>query len=174
MSAAPQAVQGSALRSEVLRDATALLRLRGAWEALCEVGEAGCLFLTPEWLIPWWEQFGAGRELCCIAISEGERLLGFLPLFTEVTRAKTARVQKQALNHADVVRCGTLQVRFVETADSIKPKTMGIQAQQMPVGPSGGVQIDSWSVLNRVETRVELATTRRDASALEAGRWWWD
>src|SRR3954452_12559040 len=26
------------------------------------------------------------------------------------------RVQKQVLNHADVVRCGTLQVRFVEVA----------------------------------------------------------
>jgi chromosome segregation ATPase len=58
------------------------------------------------------------------------------------TFVNEVRVQKQALNHADVVRCGTLQVRFVETADSIKPKTMGLQAQQQPVGPSGGVQID--------------------------------
>lgn len=28
------------------------------------------------------------------------------------------RVEKQALDHADVVRCGTLQVRFVLTADA--------------------------------------------------------
>jgi predicted nucleic acid-binding Zn-ribbon protein len=58
------------------------------------------------------------------------------------TFVNEVRIQKQALNHADVVRCGTLQVRFVETADPVKQKTMGIQAQQMPVGPSGGVQID--------------------------------
>lgn len=110
MSAAPQAVQGSALRSEVLRDATALLRLRGAWEALCEVGEAGCLFLTPEWLIPWWEQFGAGRELCCIAISEGERLLGFLPLFTEVTRVAGMRVRRVAFLGDGATGCDYLDV----------------------------------------------------------------
>lgn len=42
------------------------------------------------------------------------------------------------------------------------------------VSLSGGVQVDSWSVLNRVETRAELTTKHRDATPLEAGRWWWD
>ncbi|MDB4964456.1 MAG: Forkhead-associated protein [Myxococcales bacterium] len=56
------------------------------------------------------------------------------------TFVNEVRVQKQALNHADVVRCGTLQVRFVETADSQapagKPRTMSIPAQ------GGSVQVD--------------------------------
>src|SRR3954464_13167880 len=59
------------------------------------------------------------------------------------TFVNEVRVQKQALNHADVVRCGTLQVRFVETADapqpaaaSGKPKTMSIPAQ------GSSVQVD--------------------------------
>ena len=34
------------------------------------------------------------------------------------TFVNEVRVQKRALNHADVVRCGTLQVRFVETVDA--------------------------------------------------------
>ena len=55
------------------------------------------------------------------------------------TFVNEVRIQKQALNHADVVRCGTLQVRFVETADAVspgggggggvKPRTMSIPAQ---------------------------------------------
>jgi hypothetical protein len=31
----------------------------------------------------------------------------------------SASVQQRVLHHADVVRCGTLQVRFVESADPI-------------------------------------------------------
>jgi predicted nucleic acid-binding Zn-ribbon protein len=65
------------------------------------------------------------------------------------TFVNEVRVQKQALNHADVVRCGTLQVRFVETADSQqpatgggggKPRTMSIPAQGG--GAGGSVQVD--------------------------------
>lgn len=65
------------------------------------------------------------------------------------TFVNEVRIQKQALAHADVVRCGTLQVRFVETADPIgagggavaggKPKTMSIPAQG---GSPGSVQVD--------------------------------
>jgi pSer/pThr/pTyr-binding forkhead associated (FHA) protein len=60
------------------------------------------------------------------------------------TFVNEVRVQKQALNHADVVRCGTLQVRFVETADAAapvggKPRTMSIPAQG---GGGGSVQVD--------------------------------
>jgi hypothetical protein len=36
------------------------------------------------------------------------------------------------------------------------------------------VQVDSWSVLNRVETRAELAETRQQAAGAKAERWWWD
>ncbi|HXU67852.1 MAG TPA: FHA domain-containing protein [Polyangia bacterium] len=65
------------------------------------------------------------------------------------TFVNEVRIQKQPLNHADVVRCGTLQVRFVETADAVpqgaggpaaatgKPKTMSIPAQG-----GGSVQVD--------------------------------
>jgi CelD/BcsL family acetyltransferase involved in cellulose biosynthesis len=74
------------LRTEVVRDAAALAALRPKWGALCEESEAGCLFLTPEWLVPWWEHFGADRDLCCIAVFDCERLVGFLPLFSELTR----------------------------------------------------------------------------------------
>jgi hypothetical protein len=39
---------------------------------------------------------------------------------------------------------------------------------------SGGVQIDSWSVLERVEAKPELSTTRQSAIPPSPDRWWWD
>ena len=110
MSAAPQVAQASALRTEFLRDAAALLRLRSAWGALCEEAEAGCLFLTPEWLIPWWEQFGSGRELRCIAVSEGDRLIGFLPLFAEGARIAGMRVRRVAFLGDGATGCDYLDM----------------------------------------------------------------
>src|SRR5205823_4499421 len=45
------------------------------------------------------------------------------------------RVQKQQLSHGDVVRCGTLQVRFVEVAG--RPRTAAVDAVQ----PQASVQV---------------------------------
>jgi hypothetical protein len=42
------------------------------------------------------------------------------------------------------------------------------------VSISGGVEVDSWSVLNRVEVSGELAKTRAQAAPAEGNRWWWD
>jgi hypothetical protein len=39
---------------------------------------------------------------------------------------------------------------------------------------SGGVQVDSWSVVGRVETSSTLATTRDEAKPPELNPWWWD
>jgi hypothetical protein len=39
---------------------------------------------------------------------------------------------------------------------------------------SGGVQIDSWSVLNHVETKADLAAEHQSAIPPSTTRWWWD
>jgi hypothetical protein len=39
---------------------------------------------------------------------------------------------------------------------------------------SGGVQVDSWSALDRTETSVELSSTRATARPTGSERWWWD
>jgi CelD/BcsL family acetyltransferase involved in cellulose biosynthesis len=99
-----------ALRAEVVRDPAGLLRLRSAWGALCDESEAGCLFLTPEWLIPWWEHFGAGRTLCCIAVFERERLSGFLPLFSEPARFAGISARRVAFLGDGATGCDYLDV----------------------------------------------------------------
>jgi chromosome segregation ATPase len=86
------------------------------------------------------------RKNCKISFAGGRWVVEDLGS-SNGTFVNEVRVQKQALNHADVVRCGTLQVRFVETADSQqpatgggggKPRTMSIPAQ----GGGGSVQVD--------------------------------
>ncbi|MDW8281272.1 MAG: FHA domain-containing protein [Myxococcales bacterium] len=48
------------------------------------------------------------------------------------------RIQKEALTHGDIIRCGSLQVRFVEVADAAAPSagSMRLQPSQPPQQPS--------------------------------------
>jgi len=100
----------AALRTEVVRDAAGLLRLRAEWSALCSEARSGCLFLSPEWLVPWWERFGQGREPCCIALFERERLVGFLPLFSEPVRLAGMPARRVAFLGDGATGCDYLDV----------------------------------------------------------------
>jgi len=100
----------SAMRTEVVRDAPGLLRLRSQWSALCREARAGCLFLSPEWLMPWWEHFGEGREPCCIALFEGERLVGLLPLFAERVRVAGMPATRVAFMGDGATGCDYLDI----------------------------------------------------------------
>ncbi|TMB06875.1 MAG: hypothetical protein E6J64_06840, partial [Deltaproteobacteria bacterium] len=110
MSATPQVVEVPALRREVVRDPAGLLRLRSEWSALCDEARAGCLFLSPEWLIPWWEHFGEGRELCCVAVREGARLVGFLPVFRERVRLAGVPIERVAFLGDGATGCDYLDL----------------------------------------------------------------
>src|SRR5205823_5449558 len=54
----------TALRVEVV---SGLGAIEAEWSALCDEARAGNVFLSPEWIVPWWKQFGEGREICSIA-----------------------------------------------------------------------------------------------------------
>ncbi len=60
------------------------------------------------------------------------------------------------------------------------PKTVASQASLVTVGRqrvvtvSGGVLVDSWSVLTRVEQDVSLATISIPLPDVNTGTWWWD
>ena len=72
-----------------------------------------------------------------------------------------------------------LDEKRIAVAEYYVPKTIDSRASLVRRGQdwilslSGGVQVDSWSVLNRVETRAELADTRQAATP-KPERWWWD
>jgi len=124
------------------------------------------------------------RKNCKISFSGGRWIVEDLGS-SNGTFVNEVRVQKQALNHADVVRCGTLQVRFVETADAIpvgggggggmgKPKTMSIPAQgsvqvdpalqrAFPAGGGGG--LDPQALLQQKDYELQQVMQERDMLA---------
>lgn len=67
----------------------------------------------------------------------------------------------------------------VQVAEYHVPKTLASRAsltrkgREWIVSVSGGVDVDSWSVLHRVETDQTLAETRAKATP-DSPRWWWD
>lgn len=104
----------AALELPVTVFATEIVRefdsLRDEWRALNARAAAGCMFLSPDWLEPWWAQFGAGRELQIIALRENHRLIGLMPLFAEQTRLAGVPVRRVAFLGDGETGCDYLDV----------------------------------------------------------------
>ena len=97
----------SGLRAEVVSD---LGPLEAEWGVLCDEARAGNVFLSPEWLVPWWKHFGSGREICAIALRDGDRMIGFLPLFREKVRAGGLAITRIAFLGDGATGCDYLVV----------------------------------------------------------------
>jgi hypothetical protein len=109
-----------------------------------------------------------------------------LPVFAELRNCMDLAVVSALLVKEDIAAkadCDLsllLDERQIAVAEYPVPKSIDSRASLIRKGHdwivslSGGVQIDSWSVLNRVETRVDLGTRRDDAASPESHRWWWD
>ena len=80
------------------------------WRALNARARAGTMFLGPEWLLPWWKQFGEGRELAVVCVREGGRLIGLLPLFLEQVRVGGIEVRRLAFLGDGDTGCDYLDV----------------------------------------------------------------
>jgi CelD/BcsL family acetyltransferase involved in cellulose biosynthesis len=57
------------------------------WSALIDRCPSATPFQRPEWLLPWWRQFGSG-ELAVLAIHASQRLIGLLPAFIHAWRGR--------------------------------------------------------------------------------------
>lgn len=109
------------------------------------------------------------RKNCKISFSGGRWMVEDLGS-SNGTFVNEVRIQKQALNHADVVRCGTLQVRFVETADAVgKPRTMSMQPQggsvQVDPGLTGGGGLNPAALVQQKDYELQRAAQERDTLA---------
>lgn len=64
---------------EVLREDEQLRALEPEWKALWEEDPCATPFQSPEWLLPWWHQFGG--ELRAVTIRQNGELTGLLPFY---------------------------------------------------------------------------------------------
>jgi CelD/BcsL family acetyltransferase involved in cellulose biosynthesis/GNAT superfamily N-acetyltransferase len=71
---------GFPLEIEEITSAAALEALRGEWQALWDRSPRATPFISPDWLLAWWRHLGGG-PLRTLAVRDGRRLAGLLPMF---------------------------------------------------------------------------------------------
>jgi hypothetical protein len=118
--------------------------------------------------------------------SKYEDLAAELPVFAELRNCMDLAVVAALLVKEDLpARAGCdlsvlLEDKRIAVAEYPVPKTIDSRASlirkegRWVISVSGGVELDSWAVLDRAETRAELADVRVKSSAAKQNRWWWD
>jgi len=100
-------LSAESVETEVLHE---FAKVADEWRALNAVARAGNMFLSPDWLEPWWAQWGTGRELQLVCVREGGRLIGFLPLFSEEVRVGGVPVTRIAFVGDGETGCDYLDI----------------------------------------------------------------
>src|SRR5262249_8004158 len=67
-------------RLTLVKDRAALDGLRPCWEQLLDESAASEPAQHPDWLLPWLDIYGAGRELCVGLFRAGAEPIGLAPL----------------------------------------------------------------------------------------------
>lgn len=76
------------LRAEFIDNERALHALARQWWGLWHRSPAATPFLTPAWMLPWWQQFAPGH-LRTVAVLRGPQLVGLAPLYLEQDGMRT-------------------------------------------------------------------------------------
>ena len=115
-----------------------------------------------------------------------EALSAKLPVFGQLRNCMDLAVIGALLIHHDLPgRAGCdLGLLFddkrLAVAEYHVPKTLASRASLLKkdrewiISVSGGIEIDSWSVLKQVEVQPELAEVRSKAAPAKPECWWWD
>jgi hypothetical protein len=115
-----------------------------------------------------------------------EPLSAAAPIFAELRNCMDLAVVAALLTKEDLpglAGCDLsllLDEKRIGVAQYHVPKTVASQAslirkgRQWVVSISGGVDVNSWAVLERVEVDPNLAARRKSAAPASDSRWWWD
>jgi len=118
--------------------------------------------------------------------AEYESLAARLPVFAELRNCMELAVVGALITHHDLAARADCDLRLLwdekqlPVAQYNVPKTLASRAslvrrdREWIVSVSGGVAIDSWEVLKKVDVQADLADVRAKASASKPERWWWD
>src|SRR2546428_10216493 len=71
---------------ETIEDAAGFEKLRDEWDALLETSASNSLFLTWEWLYPWWKHLSGDRTLSIVTMRSGGELVAIAPLASRSRR----------------------------------------------------------------------------------------
>lgn len=107
------------MRVELFRTWDELQKLAPCWNALLQNSAADTIFLTWEWCEAWWKNYGAGRELCTLAVWDGDQLVAVAPLYRDTTRIYgvnrvTLRFIGDGSHDSDYLDCFAIRGREAE------------------------------------------------------------
>jgi CelD/BcsL family acetyltransferase involved in cellulose biosynthesis len=88
----------------ILEDLDALRSLAPQWSELLAHDPDASTFVSPAWILSWWEGYRPDARLCAIAAHEGSRLAGLAPLM----RRRETRVGV-AMHHLRFIGDGTFE-----------------------------------------------------------------
>ncbi len=74
----------AAPRCSLLRSAAELQAFQAEWIPLWQLDPAATPFSRPEWLIPWWSQFGTGEMCAAVVRDAAGEPIAFLPFYLYV------------------------------------------------------------------------------------------
>lgn len=69
-------------RVELVRDLVAFEKLQPEWNEMLRRSSNNSVTLTWDWLWNWWAVYHPGRELCVVAVYDGDGLIGAAPMLT--------------------------------------------------------------------------------------------
>jgi len=127
--------KGRAVTTGVVSDLAGLEALKPEWQRLCDEARAGTMFLTYEWLRPWWDHFGApaGRELSVITVRDPlGALIGLWPLMAERLKVSGVSVRRLAYLGDGATGCDHMDVlaapgREAEVLDACLEQLHGLE-----------------------------------------------
>jgi len=68
------------LRVEVIRELSDLLAIAHDWDALVERARIEHPFLRHDWVLSWWESFGADKQIHVVVVRDENRMIAIAPL----------------------------------------------------------------------------------------------
>jgi CelD/BcsL family acetyltransferase involved in cellulose biosynthesis len=68
------------LSCELIDDFSRLQKLSSDWDSLWRADPCGEMFQSFAWARAWWQSYGQGLTLCVLSVSDGNRVIGFVPL----------------------------------------------------------------------------------------------
>lgn len=84
----------SAVSLRIIETMTELEGIRADWNKLLQRVPTASIFSTPEWLLPWFAAYAAGRQLFVIACYDAsERMIGLAPLVITLQRTMVGQLR---------------------------------------------------------------------------------
>jgi len=86
---------------ETITDVDAFARLHAEWNRAVDRAGLAHPFLRHEWMLTWWEAFGAGCRLHIVIVRSGSTIVAIAPLLSETARMYGLPVRRLRLMHND-------------------------------------------------------------------------